>query len=199
MIRMGSILRLACLSAWCSTSALPQIFSPSVVINELHYDDVPKTSRGEFVELFNAGTLTVDLSEWRLAGVGNYTFPAGTNLEPGQFLVVAEDSRTLRTKYRIRTTHQYTGGLDNDGDNLRLFDSKGNLVDQVEYQSGYPWPTAARGKGASMELLNPSLDNNLGGSWRSSETPTPGTQNTVLTLNIPPQTRQVNHRPLQPS
>lgn len=196
---MGSILRLACLSAWCSTSALPQIFSPSVVINELHYDDVPKTSRGEFVELFNAGKQTVDLSEWRLAGVGYYTFPAGTNLEPGQFLVVAEDSRTLRTKYRIRTTHQYTGGLDNDGDNLRLFDSEGNLVDQVEYQSGYPWPTAARGKGASMELLNPSLDNNLGGSWRSSETPTPGTQNTVLTLNIPPQTRQVNHRPLQPS
>lgn len=199
MIRMSPFLRLAWCFSLSITTALAQVVSPTVVINELHHDDFPKTSRGEFVELFHVGTQTLDLSGWRLAGVGEYVFPAETTLEPGQFLVIAEDSRTLRTKFRIRTTHQYRGGLDNNGDDIRLLDSSGNLIDRVDYRSGFPWPTAARGTGASMELLHPSLDNNLGGSWRSSQQPTPGAQNSVYTQNAPPQARQVKHQPQQPT
>ena len=198
MIRLGPLMQLACVYALSLTSALPQAMSPKIVINEVHHDDVPKTSKGEFIELYNAGDQTVDLSGWLLEGAGAYVFPAETLLEPDQFLVIAEDARTLRTKFRIRTTYQYSGGLDNDGDDIRLLDHNGALIDRVDYRSGFPWPTAARGTGASMELLHPSLDNNLGGSWRSSTQPTPGVQNSVYSLKIPPQIRQVNHVPQQP-
>ena len=38
-------------------------------------------------------------------------------------------------------------------------------------QSSFPWPVGANGSGSSMELINPLLDNDLGGSWRSSSVP----------------------------
>jgi hypothetical protein len=198
MIKTGPILRLAALYALSIILMLPQAMLSSVVINEVHHDDTPKTHRGEFVELFNAGEESIDLSGWKLEGIGDYTFPDNTQIEPHQFLVIAENQQTMRFKFKVNTSHSYTGGIDNDGDDLKLIDSNGALIDRVNYKSGFPWPSAARGTGASMELLHPSLDNNLGGSWRSSEQPTPGAENSIFTTSIPPQIRQVTHAPIQP-
>ena len=46
----------------------------------------------------------------------------------------------------------------------------GERIDRVNFDIDFPWPIAADGVGSSMELINPSLDNNLGSSWRSSTT-----------------------------
>jgi hypothetical protein len=142
--------------------------SLGVVINEVHYDADPKTERAEFVELVNAGDVAINLSGWRLTGIDNYLFPGGTALAPGEFLVVAEDSATMLSKFGVTTIHQYTGSLGSMGDDLRLLDSGGAEIDRVNYRDGFPWPTAARGTGASMELIHTALDNDLGGSWRSA-------------------------------
>ena len=37
----------------------------------------------------------------------------------------------------------------------------GDKIDEVDYQSTFPWPIAANGDGVSMELINPDLDNDL--------------------------------------
>ena len=48
-------------------------------------------------------------------------------------------------------------------------------------------------------MINPTLDNDLGGSWRSAY-PTPGDENIhVWAVNIPPHIRQVDHSPNQPN
>jgi hypothetical protein len=141
---------------------------PGVVINEVHYDADPKTEAAEFVELHNAGDLSVDLSDWTLAGLGGFVFPAGTSIDPGGYLVVAEEASTMPSKFGVLTSLEYSGNLRADGDDLRLLDELGTEMDRVNYQAGFPWPVAARGQGASMELLHPELDNDLGGSWRSS-------------------------------
>ncbi|MFT5105838.1 MAG: hypothetical protein ACI9UA_001460, partial [Pseudoalteromonas tetraodonis] len=55
------------------------------------------------------------------------------------------------------------------------------------------------GSGHSMQLVHAGLDNDLGGSWRSAS-PTPGAANVgVLVSNLPPQIRQVQHTPKQPT
>jgi hypothetical protein len=41
----------------------------------------------------------------------------------------------------------------------------------VSYGIGFPWPVASDGEGGSLELIHPSLDNDLGGSWRASGVP----------------------------
>jgi hypothetical protein len=187
-------------TAWNFTASAPVVTSPDIVINEVHYDANPKTERVEFVELLNRGTTTVDLSGWRLAGVGDYLFPGGSILSPGGYLVVAEDPTTMLSKFGVSTAHQYAGSLSNGGDDLRLRDAAGAEIDRVDYRAGFPWPTTARGAGPSMELLHPDLDNDTGGSWRSSTgAPSPGAVNSVFTLAAPPQARQVEHSPGQPT
>ena len=79
------------------------------------------------------------------------------------------------------------------------------MVDEVEYQLGFPWPTVGDpipadqpGAGCSMQLTNPLFDNDLGGSWRSG-LPTPAAVNKgPPAANIPPQVRQVKHSPKEP-
>ena len=141
-----------------------------VVINEIHYDANPKTDAVEFVELHNAGGKDVDLSGWRFSNGIQYTFPANTTLEPGGQLVVAENPTELRRKFKLSASvvfGPYINRLSN-GEVLTLRDAADQRVDRVDYGSGFPWPTAASGAGSSMELIHPSLDNDLAGSWRSS-------------------------------
>ncbi|MDG2381439.1 MAG: lamin tail domain-containing protein [Pirellulaceae bacterium] len=99
---------------------------------------------------------------------------------------------------------EYDGKLSNSGERITLRDNAGKLVDTVSYKVGFPWPTAAGGDGPSMELIHPSLDNDLGGSWRSAGgsilgRATPGLMNSVHSTDAPPQIRQVNVEPSQPS
>ncbi|MEZ5304400.1 MAG: hypothetical protein R3F11_27720 [Verrucomicrobiales bacterium] len=65
------------------------------------------------------------------------------------------------------------GRLSSDGENVRLRDGTGTLVDLVDYSSEFRGRVAANGGGGSIELINPALDNSLGSSWRSSYVPTP--------------------------
>jgi len=141
-----------------------------VVINEIHYDADPKTDAVEFIELHNAGEKDVDLSSWRFSNGVQYTFPTNTTIKGGGQLVIAENPTELRRKFSLSDSvvfGPYINRLSN-GEVLTLRDAADKRVDRVDYASGFPWPTAASGGGNSMELIHPLLDNNLGGSWRSS-------------------------------
>ena len=93
----------------------------------------------------------------------------------------------------------YAGRLAAEGEEVTLRDSSGVIVDEVDYRTEFPWPVAAGGDGVSLELIHPVLDNQLGGSWRSSlGAPTPGARNSVFATDVPPQIRQVEHQPKVP-
>lgn len=142
--------------------------SRSVVINEVHYNPPENTVRQEFVELHNSAEVEADLSGWRISGAVRYLFPAGTTIPPGGFLVIAEDPPTMAATFGVVAQGPYTGNLDSDGETIRLRSQNDELVDLVDYRSGFPWPVAGDAGGASIELINPSLDNSLGSSWRAS-------------------------------
>ena len=187
---------------------------PPVVINELHVDPDVKTEQVEFVELCNPGTVAVDLSGWRLDGGVFYTFPAGTRLAAGGYLIVAQNPEQVKAKWITLTLPAkaslvlgpFGGKLDNGSDSVILRDAAGEKVDEVNYQLGFPWPMVGEpltgttaGTGGSMQLVNPAFDNDLGGCWRSA-LPTPAAANsTVLSSSLPPQIRQVRHSPKQPA
>ena len=190
----------------------------SVVINEIHSDPDIKTEQVEFVELYNPDDESVDLSGWYFSRGIDFTFPPGTSLASGAYLVVVEDSNMFDPNSTsdadfvakfpgVAATGVFLGRLANDGENVELRNAEGDEIDQVDYQLGFPWPTVGDsvpfsdppdGNGHSMQLVNPLLDNDLGGSWRSGP-PTPGAQNAVYADNIPPHIRQVNHSPEQPT
>ncbi len=139
-----------------------------MVINEIHYHPRERGPRLEFVEVLNTGSETVDLSGWRLEDAVDWIFPNNVSIKPNEFVLVAQDPDDLRAHYQVQALGPWEGKLNNSGETLTLRDAKGKKIDEVDYQEGFPWPTMAAGGGASLELVNPHLDNDLAGSWRSS-------------------------------
>ncbi len=140
-----------------------------IVINEINYDPEDNTKLEEFVELFNPTRETVDLSGWRFDDGIDFTFPQGTVIESGDFLVVVQSPEHFKAKYgEIEVVGPFEGQLSNDGEQVRLIDTEDRVVDEVDYGVGFPWPLDSNGEGSSMELLHWKIDNDLGGSWRAS-------------------------------
>ena len=150
---------IAAAGALCTGSGLR---AAEVVINEVG---------PAFVELYNASETTVDLSGWSLAGEARFTFPGGTSIPCGGYLVVGADPLALRPQVPPETAvlgweqGSLTGGT------LQLFAAPAAgraLLDVVE---------------ASGELLHPELDNGKARMWRrpAKDGGTPGARNSRYT------------------
>ncbi|MGJ8695615.1 MAG: lamin tail domain-containing protein [Verrucomicrobiaceae bacterium] len=175
--------------------------SAQVLINEIHYNSEPNTARDEFVELYNAGTEVVDVSGWFFQDGISFTIPGSTEIGVGEYLVIAQNPGQMSAVHGVTALGPFGGGLSGKGERVELRNAAGIVVDVVNYQASFPWPVGAGGTGSSMELVHPSLDNDLGGSWRSSNgsAPTPKAVNSVFSTVVPPQIRQVEHTPKEPN
>lgn len=137
----------------------------------------------EFIELYNAESIFMDLTGWRLSGAVNYTFPAGFKLQAGEFAAVAASPAELENVYGITgVLGPYSGSLNNAGDNLKLLNAAGAVRLEVEYSPNPPWPVSADGAGHSLILARPSYGENDSRSWSPSERMggTPGELEAIL-------------------
>jgi len=159
----------------------------NIVINEIHYH--PSSSQGieemyEFLEIYNAGSDTIDISGYSFSDGIDFTFPDNTLIDPEEYIVVAYNSFTYEGQgYQV---FKWTSGrLNNGGENLTLIDKYGNVVDSVSYGDSSPWPSECDGDGSSLSLLNPSLDNSQPESWKASLIfgGTPGKYNWIGDIN----------------
>ena len=126
----------------------------------------------EWVELYNRGDSTVDLSGWTLGGGIQFAFPDQTMIRPGEYLIVANDADNLAARYPAianQIVGSFSGALGNGGDALQLRDLLGNPADEVEYFDGGRWPSAADGDGSSLELRDADADNSIAESWAASD------------------------------
>ncbi|RMH16325.1 MAG: lamin tail domain-containing protein, partial [Acidobacteria bacterium] len=157
-----------------------------VVINEIMQNPAAVSDgAGEWFEIFNPTAVGIDVDGWTIrdndfdshviANGGPLVVPAGG------FLVLSNNADPS-TNGGVGVDYEYSGVfLANGADELVLIDGDGNEVDRVEWDGGplFPDPT-----GASMALIDPSLDNNAGGNWCTASTPfgdgdfgTPGAAN----------------------
>lgn len=140
-----------------------------IVINEIFYHP-PEKRRGEFLELHNRGSSWVDLSGFSFAAGIRYTFEDGVGLEPGGYLVVAQDPELLRETHGLEgALGPYEGQLADEGETIRLLDARGNPVDEVSYRDGGLWSEWADGDGSSLELIDPDQSNDAGTAWGASD------------------------------
>lgn len=199
---------MTCLAVGVACSIFVTSVTSDIVINEIHYDPDDKTEWVEFIELYNNGYTAVDLSNWYFKSGIDYTFPAQTILASDGYLVIAQDIAAVKTKYNLSGSTvlgPFAGRLDNDGEIVELCMSDGQTADRVDYSLGFPWPTVGNpvpdntsGTSHSIQLIHPSLENDISGAWRSAS-PTPTRRNKVFSTQVPPQIRQVSHDPEQPS
>ena len=167
-----------------SAKTLSAIFQvariPKIVINEINYKSNKNHDSGDWIELYNNDSFSINLSGWKLKDASlskGYVIPAGTILRPGSYLVIARDKRAFTAAYNTQTPvlGNFQFGLSKVEDTIKLYNEQEALVDQVHYDK--TWPDA-NGNGKTLALIDPNSDNSLSANWVAADNfGTPGTQN----------------------
>lgn len=130
------------------------VYSSDIFINEFLPDPTGSDTASEFIELFNTGSVLVDVSSWKLddadGGSSPYTFPAGTTIPAGGYAALTRSVTKI--------------ALNNDGDSVRLLDPTGRVKSSQSYDS------SSEGKSWNRTDAN---------SFQESTTTTSGAQNII--------------------
>jgi len=163
-----------------------------IVINEIMQNpSAVSDSDGEWFELYNAGSTDVDINGWTIADDDSdyheisstlpLTVPAGGYLVLGRNISITQNGG-------VTVAYEYSNIVlaNNVDDELILTDTSGVRIDYVAWDDGATFPDP---NGASMELVNPGMDNNTGANWceansqwsgNAGDKGSPGTQNTCF-------------------
>lgn len=200
----------------CAMLLMTAIWVPmtqgAVVINELYYDAPSTDDNHEFIELYNNGAASVDLSGWVIewAGTsfptGSYAIPPGTTIQPADYLLIG--GSLVQSDFGvipdlITMFIFQNGGAESDG--VRITNGSG-YFDTILYDSPntnlLPGDDANPGaelcpdvvSGHSLERVTVGVDNNLASDWVDRITPTP-TRSSTLPGNNPPVLTQTTWYP----
>ena len=182
------------------------ITAQDVLINEFVYDDSSTDDR-EFVELFNSGTTTVDMSGWILelwdqtcetskVAKKTYTIPANTRLAPGSFYVMGS-AKVANVNQVIGTTDLF----ENSQEGLVLRDTAKKVIDSICYEMNKAdqkntwfkpfingdgiWGNFASidGRETSWSRVQDGYNNGTGRDWVLRPM-TPGKSNNIVTVPV---------------
>jgi Lamin Tail Domain len=159
-----------------------------VIINEIMFNPTGQDSDQEWIELYNAGNLTVNLQNWSIGNsfAGRQTINATVFLNVSGYVVLGMSTNKVANG---NVTVDYAYGNDNifwsnnitAGDTVLLFEPSGTVHDTVQYGTwnGYPSIAAALPSppSKSIALNRTNLDNSLGRNWCVSGTVWPGSTN----------------------
>jgi hypothetical protein len=165
---------------------------PPLVISKIHYNppatlSFPVSADQEFIEITNTSSATLNLSGVYFKELGiSYQFPYNATIAGNSKLFLASNSSVFQSKNGFAPFGQFTRNLSNKSQNLVLSDAFGNIIDSVEYFDLAPWPTAPDGMGSYLQLINTTIDNNLGTSWIASASPLLANENSNSWLTIYP-------------
>ena len=153
-------------------------------------DEIKYVNPADWVELYNPTNESITIGLWEFKdGNDDHVFiiPENQILEPDQYLVLCKDSLAFNDNFPNISNFigEFDFGLNGGGELVRLFDAEELPVDEVNYNDSSPWPLEPDGNGPTLELIHPSLDNDLGVNWATSDNNggTPGMVNSVYTAD----------------
>jgi CotH protein/lamin tail-like protein/Big-like domain-containing protein/PA14 domain-containing protein len=152
----------------CAVRA-PSGVSP-IVISELMYHPASDDDLDEYIEITNRGSRQVDLAGWKFVNGVKFTFPAGTLLDPGRYLVIAKDAERTKATYGItNVVGNYDQAMGNNGERIQIADPAGKVMNEVRFHDGGNWPRWADGWGPSLELIDLHGSSDTPEAWAASE------------------------------
>jgi hypothetical protein len=122
-------------------------------ITEIMYH--PADPNHEFVEVQNIGTTAVNLAWVKFTDGIDFTFP-DISLGAGQYAVVVRNQAAFEALYGtgITVAGQFTGALDNGGEEIVLRDAFGAEILDFDYSDD--WYPVTDGAGFSLNIINSS-------------------------------------------
>ena len=144
------------------------------MINEINYNSNDDHESGDWVELYNPGQMEIDISNWVMKDDDDqhsFIIPDGTFINGDEYIIISQDLDLFYDNYpsNIPVIGPFDFGLGGGGDEVRIYDDVGVLMDSVKYDDDEPWPIEADGEGPTLELINPTYDNSLPEYWTSSQ------------------------------
>lgn len=158
-------------------------------ITEIAYNNDPSNTAGSWIELYNRGSVPLDLSGIRIKPsdwTDSYYLPAGTSLSPGAFLVLAQDYAKFHAQYPAVTNVIGSFGftLSNDMESIYIYDKNNNNCKIIHYSDSYPYSPCGDGWGRTIAMTDPTLNSTDASSWGSGCVGgSPGTHS-ICTENI---------------
>jgi hypothetical protein len=146
------------------------IQAQNIIVTEINYHSDSTMDSGNWFEIYNAGTTTVNLGGWKFSDrddINEYIIPTGTNLQANKYLVVVNDIAKFTIMHPTVTNYvgAFSFGLSNNWDKIRLYNQAGVLAYSVTYLDSAGWPKCADGRGRTLEYKGGGLDPNLYSSW----------------------------------
>ena len=171
--------------------------SNTIVINELMYNPASDNDDDEYLELYNTTASPIDLENWCFTdGITLVTanptdsscFESGTTIAANGYLLVSPNPTQTNTAYGQTAAASYAGSkLSNGGETVTLQDNTATTINTITYDDAPPWPASPDGTGPSLELKDPSLDNNDPANWGASlsDGGTPKAINSITSADLP--------------
>lgn len=193
-------------TATATKTKQPTPESGRLLISEVLYDPTGSEPGSEWIELYNAGGSTINLTgikvgdeETKDGGEGMYQFPDGASLESGSVVVIANQAVEFESVYGFKPhyelvdsdaavpdLHKYSDwaggsvGLSNTGDEVLLLDASDDLLDSLSWGSS-TWAFAPSvpdvTQGHSLARDPAEQDTDTAVDWIDQDTPDPGQVN----------------------
>lgn len=157
------------------------VLDSTVVFNEIMYNPPgDNDAQLEWIELYNQLAVNMDVSEWSIRGGVEYEFPDGTVVPGRGHLVVAisPDDLEAATGY-AGALGPFENRLSNGGEQLRLINNDGRVMNVVEYGDEGEWPVGPDGGGVTLAKRDPESASEDPANWTFSAqiNGTPGSDN----------------------
>jgi Lamin Tail Domain/Putative Ig domain len=150
----------------------------------------------EFVELHNIGATTLDLAGVRFSRGLTYTFPPGTTLATGAYIVVCRDRAAFSAQFPAAVPFLapgfFTGSLDNAGETIAFQPPSPHDVNILKFEYKPTWFAPLTDTGYSLTVIDdvatPARDWGDKSTWTTSTglygTPGAGPPPTVTSASI---------------
>lgn len=159
-------------TAWqegCYTGSPASTYVPCVSpiwVSEINYHSLPSKDAGDWFELYNTSTTTIDLTNWNVGNEAKQNIKINSlNLLSDSFHVIVSDL----SKFNLQHPNIYNKSVSNfslgNTDKLRFYDNEGRLRFTQLWDNKTPWNDSADGLGYTLELMANATDPSLPNQW----------------------------------
>ena len=174
-----------------------------LLITEVLFNPTRDEPEGEWIEVYNVGDMSLDLSDYKIGDEeieggqeGMFRFPPGVLIPPGEAFVIAYQAVTFTSVFDFAPDFEFSqsdpdvpslvkysvwsGGnvqLNNSGDDVLVLDGLNELADAVSWgSSNFAFiPSAPNvAEGFSLERYPANVDTDTAADWREQAAPAPG-------------------------
>jgi len=162
----------------------------NVVVSEINYNSSLGFPTGDWIELYNYGPEAVNLDGWVVKDEEDmHEFAiTGVTINSGERLIISADTTMFKALFPGVTLipGELNFGFGPDADEVRLFNTFGDLVTNVPYMDSDPWDSLADGTGMTLEWLEFELPQTSPAFWFAGCVPggTPGEMFTPCGVSV---------------